>query len=60
MSTLLSDELLSDLMAVGEVDVLVGLPTLNHSDSVGPVVRAAHVAFNRELARERTALVNVD
>jgi hypothetical protein len=40
--------------------VLVGLPTLNHSDSVGPVVRAVHVAFNRELARERTALVNVD
>ena len=60
MSTILSDELLSELMAVGQVDVLVGLPTLNHSDSVGPVVRAAHVAFNRELARERTALVNVD
>ncbi len=60
MSTILSDELLSDLMAVGQLDVLVGLPTLNHSDSVGPVVRAAHVAFNRELARERTALVNVD
>ncbi|HEX9188328.1 MAG TPA: hypothetical protein VGB87_14715 [Vicinamibacteria bacterium] len=60
VSTILTDELLSALMAVGEVDVLVGLPTLNHSDSVGPVVRAAHVAFNRELARERTALVNVD
>jgi hypothetical protein len=60
VSTLLSDELLSQLMAVGQVDVLVGLPTLNHSDSVGPVVRAAHVAFNSELARERTVLVNVD
>jgi hypothetical protein len=60
VSTILSDELLSHLMAVGQVDVLVGLPTLNHSDSVGLVVRAAHVAFNRELARERTALVNVD
>jgi glycosyltransferase involved in cell wall biosynthesis len=60
VTTLLSDELLSGLMAVGQVDVLVGLPTLNHSDSVGPVVRAAHVAFNRELTRERTVLVNVD
>ena len=60
MSTLLSDELLSELMAVGQVDVLVGLPTLNHADSVGPVVRAVHVAFGRELARERTALVHVD
>ena len=56
VSTILSDELLSELMAVGQVDVLVGLPTLNHADSVGPVVRAAHVAFNRELARERTVL----
>jgi hypothetical protein len=60
VSTILSDELLSELMAVGQVDVLVGLPTLNHSDSVGPVVRAVHVAFNRELSRERTVLLNVD
>ncbi len=60
MSTILSDELLSELMAVGQLDVLVGLPTLNHADSVGPVVRAVHVAFDRELARERTALLNVD
>ena len=60
VSSLLSDELLSELMAVGQVDLLVGLPTLNHSDSVGPVVRAAHLAFNHELARERTALLNVD
>jgi hypothetical protein len=60
VSTILSDELLSQLMAVGQVDVLVGLPTLDHRDSVGAVVRAAHVTFNRELARERTVLVNVD
>jgi glucosylglycerate synthase len=60
VTSLFSDELLSELMAVGQVDVVVGLPTLNHSDSVGPVVRAAHVAFNRELARERTVLLNVD
>jgi hypothetical protein len=60
VSTILSDDTLSHLMAVGQVDVLVGLPTLDHRDSVGPVVRAAHVAFNRELARERTLLLNVD
>jgi hypothetical protein len=60
VSTILADELLSELMAVGQLDVLVGLPTLDHADSVGPVVRAVHVAFGRELARERTALVNVD
>jgi hypothetical protein len=60
VSSILSDELLSELMAVGQVDVVVGLPTLNHSDSVGDVVRAVHLAFNRELARERTVLLNVD
>jgi hypothetical protein len=58
--SILSDELLRSLMAVGEVDVLVGLPTLNHADTVGAHVRAAHVAFNRELARERTLFMNVD
>jgi glucosylglycerate synthase len=60
VSAILTDELLSQLMAVGQVDVLVGLPTLDHRDSVAAAVRAAHVAFNRELASERTALVNVD
>ena len=60
MTTILSDELLSELMAVGQVDVLVGLPTLDHRDSVGDIVRAVHVAFGRELARERTVLLNVD
>jgi hypothetical protein len=47
VSTILSDAALSHLMAVGQVDVLVGLPTLDHRDSVGTVVRAAHVAFSR-------------
>lgn len=60
MSQLISDELLRSLMAVGEVDVLVGLPTLNHADTIAAHVRATHVAFNRELARERTLLMNVD
>ena len=52
MTSLVSDELLRSLMAVGEVDVLVGLPTLNHADTVGGCVRAVQVAFHRELARE--------
>jgi hypothetical protein len=60
VSSILSDELFSELMAVGQVDVLVGLPTLNHADSVGAAVHAVHLAFNRELARERTVLLNVD
>ncbi len=40
--------------------MLVGLPTLNHADSVGPALKAAHVAFNNHFARERTVLLNSD
>ena len=58
--SLLSDELLRHLMAVGQVDVVVGLPTLNHAATVGGVVRAAHAAFAAGLKRERTVLLNVD
>jgi hypothetical protein len=58
--SLLSDELLRQLMAVGQVDVLVGLPTLNNASTVGHVVRAVHRAFSTHLKRERTVLVNVD
>ncbi len=60
MSSILSDELLSELMAVGQLDILVGLPTLNHADTVAASVRAAHVVFDGSFARERTLLLNVD
>jgi hypothetical protein len=60
VTSLISDELLRSLMAVGDVDVLVGLPTLNHSATAAVPVRAAHVAFHQQLARERAVFVNVD
>ena len=47
-------------MAVGQLDILVGLPTLNHADTVAAAVRAAHVVFDGVFARERTLLLNVD
>jgi len=60
VKSILSDQLLRDLIAVGQVDVLVGLPTLNHADSVGPALQAAHFAFNGQFVRERTVLLNSD
>ena len=56
----LSDALLQQLMAVGQVDVLVGLPTLNNADTVIDVVRAIHVCFTRDFPRLRTVLINAD
>ncbi len=60
MSSILSDELLDALIACGQVDVLVGLPTLNHADTLGPALRATRAAFNNHFSRERTVLLNSD
>jgi hypothetical protein len=56
----LSDALLRQLMAVGQVDVLVGLPTLNNASTVVEIVRAVHVAFTRDFPRLRTVMINSD
>jgi len=58
--SVLSDELLHHLMAVGHVDVLVGVPTLNNASTVRPVVKAVHQAFSRYFPRDRTVLINSD
>jgi hypothetical protein len=45
---------------VGQVDVLVGVPTLNHADTIGPVMAAVQASFGTTFARQRTVLVNSD
>ena len=47
-------------MAVGQVDVLVGLPTLNNAATVADIVRAVHVCFTRDFPRLRTVMINSD
>lgn len=56
----LSDALLRQLIAVGQVDILVGLPTLNNAATVVDVVRAVHESFTRDFPRLRTVLINPD
>ena len=56
----LSDALLRQLIAVGQVDILVGLPTLNNAATVADVVRAVHVCFARDFPRLRTVMINSD
>jgi glucosylglycerate synthase len=58
--TTLSDAFLRHLMAVGQVDILVGLPTLNNAATVVDVVRAIHVCFTRDFPRLRTVMINSD
>jgi len=47
-------------MAVGQMDILVGLPTLNNAATVADVVRAVHVCFARDFPRLRAVLINSD
>lgn len=56
----LTDELLSQLVPVGQVDVLVGIPTFNNAATVEHAARATMTSFLRDFPRERAALVNVD
>lgn len=58
--TILSDALLKQLMAVGQVDILVGLPTLDNAATVVDVVRAVHASFTRDFVRPRTVMINSD
>jgi hypothetical protein len=56
----LPDALLRQLIAVGQVDVLVGLPTLNNAATIVDVVRAVHLSFTRDFPRLRTVMINSD
>jgi hypothetical protein len=56
----LSEALLRQLIAVGQVDILVGLPTLNNAATIADVVRAIHVSFTRDFPRLRTVMINSD
>jgi len=56
----LSDEFVRQLTAAGEVDILVGIPTLNNCGTIEQVVNAVQVGLVKYFPRERTALINPD
>ncbi len=56
----LSEEFLRQLTAVGEVDILVGVPTFNNRDTIERVVSALQVGLTKYFQRERCVLINPD
>src|SRR5215469_10049840 len=58
--TLLTDEFLSQLINIGEVDVVVGLSTHNHAKTIGPVIEAIQAGILKCFPRERAAIINAD
>lgn len=57
---LLSDDFLRQITAAGEVDILVGVPTLNNQSTIARVLNAIRIGFVKYYARERAVLLNVD
>jgi hypothetical protein len=57
---LLADEFVRQLINVGEVDLIVGLPTLNNASTVGAVVQSVQSGILRWFPRERAVIINAD
>ena len=53
----LTDDFLRQLINVGEVDILVGLPTHNNAKTVGPIVQSIQAGILRDFPRERAAII---
>jgi len=58
--TFLSDDFLRQLINVGEVDILVGLPTHNNAKTIGAIVQSIQRGILNGFPRERAVIVNAD
>lgn len=58
--TLLTDDFLRQLINVGEVDILIGLPTYNNAQTITPVVGAIQAGILKYFPRERAVIINAD
>lgn len=57
---ILSDDLLRQLISVGEVDILVGIHTHNHAKTIGHVIQVIREGLLKYFPRERVAILNAD
>src|ERR1700722_16646109 len=58
--SILTDDFLRELMNVGEVDMLIGVPTFNDGKTVGQVVQAVRSGLLKYFPRQRAVIINVD
>lgn len=57
---LLSDDFLRELIGVGDLDVVVGVPSFNDAKTIVSVIQAVEEGVLRNFHRERVVLLNVD
>jgi hypothetical protein len=58
--SILSDDFVRELMNVGDVDIVVGVPTYNDGRTVGQVVQAVRAGLLKHFPRERSVIINAD
>jgi glucosylglycerate synthase len=56
----LTDDLIRQLINVGEVDILIGLPTHNNAKTIIPVLQAVQAGILKCFPRERAVIINAD
>jgi hypothetical protein len=56
----LTDDFLRQLINVGEVDILVGVPTHNNAKTIGSIAETIQAGILRFFPRERVAIINAD
>jgi len=56
----LTDDFVRQLINVGEVDILVGLPTHNNAKTIGSIVQTIRSGILHSFPRERAVIINVD
>ena len=57
---LLGDDFIRQLMSVGEVDLLIGIPSYNNAVTIAQTVRAIEESVHQNFLRDRVVIVNVD
>jgi glucosylglycerate synthase len=58
--TFLEDDFLRQLMSVGEVDLLVAIPSYNNAATIAQTVQAVEESYQQNFIRERVVILNVD
>ena len=58
--SVLTDEFLRQLINVGEVDILVGVPTYNNAKTIGSIVETIQAGILKYFPRQRAAIINAD
>lgn len=58
--SILSDDFIRELINVGEVDIVVGVPTYNNGQTVGQIVQAVRAGLLQHFPRARSVIINAD